>query len=71
MFYSCLVSMQQEVKLDKNVQNAMVQKVANLAGTGDDSISYKKAIEKINGKEGGDANEKKTERRTRRIAKPE
>ena len=30
-----------------------------------------KAIEKINGKEGGDANEKKTERRTRRIAKPE
>lgn len=51
MFYSCLVSMQQEVKLDKNVQNAMVQKVANLAGTGDDSISYKKAIEKINKKQ--------------------
>lgn len=51
MFYSCLVSMQQEVKLDKNVQNVMVQKVANLAGTGDDSISYKKAIEKINKKQ--------------------
>ena len=51
MFFSCLVSMQQEVKLDKNVQNAMVQKVANLAGTGDDSISYKKAIEKINKKQ--------------------
>lgn len=51
MFYSCLVSMQQEVKLDKNVQNVMVQKVANLAGTGDDSISYKKAMEKINKKQ--------------------
>lgn len=51
MFYSCLVSMQQEVKLDKSVQNAMVQKVANLAGTGDDSISYKKALEKINKKQ--------------------
>lgn len=51
MFYSCLVSMQQEVKLDKNVQNAMVQKVANLAGTGDDNISYKKALEKINKKQ--------------------
>jgi len=51
MFYSCLVSMQQEVKLDKSVQNTMVQKVANLAGTGDDSISYKKALEKINKKQ--------------------
>ena len=51
MFYSCLVSMQQEVKLDKNVQNAMLQKVANLAGTGDDSISYKKAQDKINKKQ--------------------
>ena len=51
MFYSSLVSMQQEVKLDKNVQNTMVQKVANLAGTGDDSVSYKKAIEKINKKQ--------------------
>lgn len=51
MFYSCLVSMQQEVKLDRNIQNVMVQKVANLAGTGDDSISYKKAIEKINKKQ--------------------
>lgn len=51
MFYSCLVSMQQEVKIDKNVQNTMVQKVANLAGTGDDSISYKKAQEKINKKQ--------------------
>ena len=51
MFLSTLVSMQQEVKLDKNVQNALVQKVANLAGTGDDSISYKKALEKINKKQ--------------------
>ena len=51
MFNSASVSMQQEVKLDKNNQNVMVQKVANLAGSGDDSISYKKAIEKINKKQ--------------------
>ena len=51
MFYSTLVSMQQEVKLEQNVQNAMVQKVANLTGTGDDNISYKKAIETINKKQ--------------------
>ena len=51
MFYSTLVSMQQEVKLEQNTQNAMVQKVANLAGTGDDSVSYQKALDKINKKQ--------------------
>ena len=51
MFTSTLVSMQQEVRLDKNVQNILVQKIANLTTTGDDSISYKKAIEKINKKQ--------------------
>lgn len=51
IFYSCLVSMQQEVKIEQNMQNILVQKVANLAGTGDDSISYKKAIEEINKKQ--------------------
>lgn len=51
MFYSAFISMQQEVKLEQNTQNAMVQKVANLAGTGDDSVSYKKAMEKINKKQ--------------------
>ena len=51
MFLSTLVSMQQEVKLDHNMQNILLQKVANLASTGDDSISYKKAQEKINKKQ--------------------
>lgn len=51
MFYACFVSMQQEVKLNQNTQNVFVQKVANLAGTGDDTISYQKAIEKLNKKQ--------------------
>ncbi|MBO5413638.1 MAG: AAA family ATPase [Clostridia bacterium] len=51
MFLSTLVSMQQEVKLDKTSQNVLIQKVANFASTGDDNISYKKAIEKINKKQ--------------------
>ncbi len=51
IFYSTLVSMQQEVKIEQSMQNAMVQKVANLAGTGDDSISYQKALDKINKKQ--------------------
>lgn len=46
-FLSTLVSMQQEVKLGKQEQNTLLQKLANLAGTGQDNVSYKKAIEKI------------------------
>lgn len=46
-FLSTLVSMQQEVKLGKQEQNTLLQKMANLAGTGEDNVSYKKAMEKI------------------------
>ena len=34
--------------LQKNNQNILVQKLANLASTGDDNVSYKRAIERIN-----------------------
>ena len=51
MFLSTLVSKQEEVRIDRQTQNLLVQKIANLAGTGDDSISYKKAIEKLNKKQ--------------------
>lgn len=47
-FLSTLVSMQQEVKLGKQEQNSLLQKIANLAGTGQDNVSYQKAMEKIN-----------------------
>ena len=39
--------MQQEVKLDKGSQNVLIQKMANIAGTGEDNVSYKKAIDKL------------------------
>lgn len=48
MFTSTVVSMQSEVKLDKQEQSILVQKLANLAGTGDDSLSYKKVVDKLN-----------------------
>ena len=50
-FLSTLVSMQQEVKLGKQEQNILLQRLANLAGTGEDNVSYKKAVEKINKKQ--------------------
>lgn len=51
MFLSTVVSMQQEVKLDKGTQQVLVQKLANLAGTGDDNTSFKKVIDKLNKKQ--------------------
>ena len=51
MFTSTVVSMQAEVKLDKQEQNTLVQKLANLAGTGDDKVSFKKVIDTLNKKQ--------------------
>lgn len=47
MFLSTLVSMQQEVDLDEKSQNMLIQKIANLAGSGEDNVSYKKANDKL------------------------
>lgn len=51
MFLSTIVSMQQEVRLDKQSQQILVQKIANLAGTGDDNISFKKVLDKLSKKQ--------------------
>ncbi len=48
MFTSTVLSMQEEVKLDRQEQSILVQKLANLAGTGDDNLSYKKIIDRLN-----------------------
>lgn len=44
---STVASMQNETQIDKNTQNVLVQKVANLAESGEEDISYKKAIAKL------------------------
>ena len=48
LFLSTVGMLQSEIKLEKNNQNILVQKLANLASTGDDNVSYKRAIERIN-----------------------
>ena len=50
MYTSTVVSMQEEVRLDDKNQNMLVQKIANLAGTGEDNVSYKKALTKLQNK---------------------
>jgi DNA repair exonuclease SbcCD ATPase subunit len=46
-FLSTIAAMQQEVKLERNSQNVLIQKMANIAGTGEDSVSYNKALDKL------------------------
>lgn len=50
MYISSIISTQGEVRLDQNSQNSIVQKISNIAGTGDDSISYEKVVKKLRDK---------------------
>ena len=48
MFLATSVAMQQEIKIEKNTQNILIQKISNLLETGEDNISYQKALDKLN-----------------------
>lgn len=48
LFLSTLAINQNEVKLENQTQNFLIQKIANLAQTGDDSTSFKRVIDRIN-----------------------
>ena len=50
-FVSSVVSYQNEVELNGQTQNVLLQKIANSSSTGDDNISYKKAMDKLNKKQ--------------------
>ncbi len=47
LFLSTMLVNQQEVKLEKQEQNILIQKIANLVGTGEDNVSFKRAIDRI------------------------
>lgn len=51
LFLSSTAVMQQEVEIDSQNKNAIIQKLSNLAGSGNDNISYKKCIDKLNKKQ--------------------
>ena len=48
LFLSTLAINQNEVKLEDQSQNFLVQKIANLAQTGDDNTSFKRVIDRLN-----------------------
>ena len=54
LFLSTIVVNQEKVKLQKNDQNILIQKIANLVGTGEDNVSYKRAIDRINRRQLGE-----------------
>ena len=47
-YLSTIMSPQQEVILDNQSQSILVQKLANIAGTGEDKVSFQKAMDKLN-----------------------
>lgn len=47
LFLSTILVHQEEVKLGKQEQNILIQKIANLVGTGDDNVSFKRAMDRI------------------------
>ena len=51
MFLATSIAMQQEVKIGRDAQSTLIQRLSNLLGTGEDNVSYKKAIEKLNKKQ--------------------
>ena len=48
MFLVTSISLQQEVKFGKDIKSMLLQKISNLLGTGQDNISYKEAMERLN-----------------------
>ena len=48
MFLATSISLQQEVKFGKDIKSMLLQKISNLLGTGQDNISYKEAMERLN-----------------------
>lgn len=47
-FYNTAITEQEGIKLSKSSQNSIIQKISNLVSTGDDNVSYKKTLDKIN-----------------------
>lgn len=51
LFLSSTAIMQEQVKLEKNNENSLIQKISNITSTGNDNISYKTIINKLNKKQ--------------------
>lgn len=51
ILYNTAIIEQRQTELDKEQRNTIIQKLTNLISTGDDNLSFKKMIEKLNKKQ--------------------
>lgn len=48
IFLNTVVTYQDEIKMSKTGQNTIIQKISNLVSSGDENVSFKKTLDKIN-----------------------
>lgn len=62
-FYNTAITEQEGIKLSKSSQNSIVQRISNLISSGDDNISFKKSLDKINKKQNEEVGTERTSQR--------
>ncbi len=62
-FCNTAITEQEGIKLSKSSQNSIIQKISNLVSSGDDSISFKKSLDKINRKQNEEVGTSRTSQR--------
>lgn len=62
-FYSTAITEQEGIKLSKSSQASIIQKISNLISSGDDNISYKKSLERINRSQNEEVGTERTSQR--------
>lgn len=62
-FFSTAITEQEGVKLSKSSQNSIIQKISNLVSSGDDNISFKKSLDKINKRQNEEVGTERTSQR--------
>ena len=62
-FFNTAITEQEGIKLSKSSQNSIVQKISNLITSGDDNISFKKSLDKINKRQNEEVGTERTSQR--------
>lgn len=62
-FFSTAITEQEGIRLSKSSQNSIVQKISNLVSSGDDNISFKKSLDKINKNQNEEVGTERTSQR--------
>lgn len=62
-FFSTAITEQEGIKLSKASQNSIIQKISNLVSSGNDNISFKKSLDKINRSQNEEVGTERTSQR--------